>query len=151
MPPRPSLARAPGKARRRESIPAPIHEEVVSFAKLLTKFFGSAFSSCPRLKYAVGRLLVSQLPPCSRPPGRPGLIVVSQAINLREELRRTHPEMNAKEIWREIYRRVIPQYATLTDAIERRAAQDQLRRQVCWRLGARRRRQRVRACESPPS
>jgi hypothetical protein len=129
------------KARRREIIPSPIREEVISFGKLLTECFGSAFSSSSRLKNAVGRLLVSQLPPRSRLPGRPGLISVSQAISLREELRRTRPEMTARQIWREIYRRLIPQYATL-DAIERRAAEDKLRRQVRWRLSARRRRQR---------
>jgi hypothetical protein len=49
--------------------------------------------------------------------------------------------MTAKEIWREIYRRVIPEYEILT-VLERRAAKDQLRRQVRWRLYARKRSQR---------
>jgi len=130
------------QTRRRESIPAPIREEVVLLAKRLTELFGSVFSSRQRLKHAVGRLLVSQLPPRSRSPGRPGLVAVSRAIRLREKLRRTRPEMTDKEIWREeIYWRVIPQYATLA-AIERREAEDELRRRVCWRLSARRRRQR---------
>jgi hypothetical protein len=139
MPPLgPSLARAPAKARRREIIPAPIHEETVSFGKLLAEFFGPAFAANPRLKFAVGRLLMGQLPPLPRPPGRPGFAAVSAAVRLREKLRRTRPEMTAREIWREIYRSVIPQYDALP-VIERREASGQLRQRVGWRLAARKR------------
>ena len=117
----------------------PIRDEIVSFGKLLTELFGSAFAENSRLKFAVGRLLTSQLPPRPRPPGRPGYATVTAAIRLRDELQRLHPEKSHKEIWREIYRCMIPEYEILP-AIERRAAKDQLRRQVRWRLRARRRR-----------
>jgi hypothetical protein len=90
------------------------------------------------LKFAAARLFAAQLPPLPRPPGRPGFAAVTAAVRLREELRRTRPEMTAKEIWREIYRSLIPQYGTLR-AIERRAVEDQLHRQVRWRIYARRR------------
>jgi len=126
---------------RREAIPDPIREEVVSLGKRLADFFSAAFAGNSRLKYSVGRLLTAQLPPRPRPGGRPGCAMVSAAISLREELRRLHPERSHKEIWREIYRRVIPEYETLP-VIERRASQDQLHRRVYWRLRARRRRQR---------
>jgi len=62
---------------------------------------------------------------------------------LREELRRLDPQRPYKAIWREVYRRVIPQYNALSE-LERREAKDQLRRRVYWRLRARRRRQRQR-------
>ena len=140
MSPGPSLARAP-KARKRETIPDLIREEVLSFGLLISEMFKLVFVSRPRLKLAVGRLLTSQLPP--RPPGNPGYATVSKAIALREELRRLDPQQPYKAIWREVYRRVIPQYNALSE-LERREAKDQLRRRVYWRLRARRRRQRQR-------
>jgi hypothetical protein len=142
MSPGPSLARAP-KARKRETIPDLIREEVLSFGLLISEMFKSVFVSRARLKLAVGRLLTSQLPPRPRPPGNPGYATVSKAIALREELRRLDPQQPYKAIWREVYRRVIPQYNALSE-LERREAKDQLRRRVYWRLRARRRRQRQR-------
>jgi hypothetical protein len=122
--------------RRRESISAQLQEEITSFAKFLVEFFGPAFAANPRLKHSVGRLLTAQLPPEQR-RGRPPFAQVSRAIALRETLRKTRPEMALKQIWREIYARVIPQGLP---ALERSDAEDQLRRRVRWRLSARRRR-----------
>jgi hypothetical protein len=143
MSPRPSLARVPQKARRREIIPAPIHEAVVSFARLLTEFFGSALAGNSRLKYSVGRLLTAQLPPLSRPRGRPGFELVSRAIRLRAKLQRRHPEISPKKIWRVVYMSLIPNYDGLPRH-ERRGPANELRQRVLWRLKARRRRQRER-------
>ena len=143
MPPRPSLARGPSQARRREIIPAQIRDEVVSCGKFLAEFFGSAFSSSPRLKYAVGRLLVSQLPPLPRPRGRPPFAIVTAAIRAREEAKRRQPERSQREIWDEVYASVIPNYHGLPP-LERQDAQSQLRQRVRWRLSARRRRGKFR-------
>jgi hypothetical protein len=66
---------------------------------------------------------------------------VTPAIRLLDELRRAHPERSLKEIWRQIYRERYLEYTTLP-LIERRSEEDQLHRQVCWRLYARRRRRR---------
>jgi hypothetical protein len=68
---------------------------------------------------------------------------VTAAIRLLEKLRRLHPDRSHKEIWREIYRRVIPKHENLP-AIERREAKHELRERVRWRLEIRRRRQRAR-------
>ena len=91
MRPCPPLARATAKARRREIIPAPIHEEVVSFGRFLAEFFGPVFSANPRLKFSVGRPLMGQLPPAPRLPGRPGFAMVTAAVRQREEIRRHAP------------------------------------------------------------
>jgi hypothetical protein len=129
------------KARRREIVPAPIHEEVVSFGKFVAELFGPAFAGNSRLKYSIGRLLTAQLPPSPQPGGRPAFAIVTAAICAREEAKRRHPERSDKEIWGEIYRCVIPHYETLP-AIERREAAQQLRKRTYWRLHARRRRER---------
>ena len=130
------------KVRRRAIIPEPIREETISFAKLLVEFFGPAFAANSRLKFSVGKLLMSQLPPLPRPCGRPGYEQVTKAIRAREEARRLHPERSQKQIWREVYPAVIPNYHSLPPP-ERRDAQDWLRQRVHWRLSARRRRQRM--------
>jgi hypothetical protein len=131
----------PGKARRREAIPDAIREEVVSFGKLLADFFGAVFAANSRVKYSIGRLLTAQLPPRPRPPGRPGFVMVTAAIRLREQIRRRDPPRSQKEIWRAVYPAVIPNYHSLPPP-ERHDAEDQLRQRVHWRLSARRRRQR---------
>jgi hypothetical protein len=170
MSPGPPLARAPGKAesergrgekdaarkdadsasfsyrrvkqaRKREVLPDPIREEVTSCGRLLTELFGPVFVSHPRLKFVAARLFAAQLPPLPRPPGRPGYRQVSEAIRLRDEVKRLHPELSLKQIWRMIYPDVIPNYCSLPPP-ERRDAEDQLRRRTHWRLAARRRRQR---------
>jgi hypothetical protein len=127
--------------RRREIVPAPLCEETISFAKLLSEFFGPAFSANPRLKYSIGRLLTAQLPPAPQPRGRPAFDIVTKAIRLREEAKRRHPEQSQKSNWREVYPEVIPNYHDLPP-LERRDAQDWVRQRVRWRLKARRRRQR---------
>jgi hypothetical protein len=115
--------------------------EVVAFGRQLQEKFSSVFASNPRLKFRVARLLGAQLPPLPRRRGRPGFEPVTSAIQLRDELRRAHPEKSLREIWRQIYRAVIPLYDALP-LIERRAEEDRLHRQVRWRLAARRRRRR---------
>src|SRR5215831_10044543 len=109
--PRPSLGRAPGKARRRESISPQIAEEVISFGRLLGEFFGPAFSANPRLKFSVGRLLTAQMPPRPQPRGRPGYKQVTEAIRLREKLRPNEPD--ARRMWTQICIGVIPNYESL--------------------------------------
>jgi hypothetical protein len=141
MPFHPSLARASGKARRREAVPDLLREEVISSGRLLTELFGPAFTANPRLKLAAARLFAAQLPPLPRPPGRPGYKQVNEAIRLREEATRLHPERSQMQIWGGVYSKVIPDYHSLPPP-ERRDAQDQLRQRVRWRLAARRRRKR---------
>jgi hypothetical protein len=136
---RPSLARAPGKARRREAVPDLLREEVISFGRLLAELFGPALTANPGLKFAAARLFAAQLPPLPRPPGRPGYKQVNEAIRLREEATRLHPERSHKQIWQAVYPTVIFGYHSLP-APERRDAEDQLRQRVRWRLSARRRR-----------
>jgi hypothetical protein len=109
---------------------------VIEFAQGLQRNHAPVFAGNPRLKHRVAQLVKLQLPP---QPGRPGLVIVTAAIRLLHDLRRIHPEKPAKEIWKEIYRRLIPNYARLS-FIERRTAEQQLHQQVRWRLSARRRR-----------
>jgi hypothetical protein len=114
-------------------------EPLCALSQDLARDFCSFFEASPRAKFRVARFLASQLPPLSRPHGRPGYPMVSNAISLREELHRLHPESSDKAIRHEIYNRTIPKTLPV---IERRASQDQLRKRVYWRLSARRRRQR---------
>jgi hypothetical protein len=58
------------------------------------------------------------------------------AIQLRDELRRSDPAKPVKQIWREVYRALIPAYDTLP-LIKRRAEEDRSRQQVRGRAGVR--------------
>src|SRR5262249_42875376 len=92
------------------------------------------------MKTRVSAMLRRLLPPRSR-PGRPDFATVTAAIGLHAELKRSSPESSPKEIWKEIYRRLIPQWDNLR-RIERRQEADELRKRVRWRLYARRRKHR---------
>ena len=134
--------------RRRRRIPKGIRQEVIEFGKRLRAGFGADFAAARMLKHDVARLLASRLPPDPRRPGRPGYAIVTAAIRLRAKLRRSHPEKSHKEIWHEVYRQTIPRHGDLP-LIERRAEEDRLRKQVRWRLVARRRCRRPRRGGKP--
>ena len=133
---------APAKPTRRRLPPAPIPPElqsmVRSFADALLERHGDLFTRDPRLKRRIAAELRRLLPP---QPGRPGLATVTAAIRLHVEIRRSHPERSHKEIWKEIYPRVIPGWQNLS-VIERQTEADRLHRQAQWRIAARRKRRR---------
>jgi hypothetical protein len=135
------------RGRKRE-IPPQLRQAALESGRRLRLEFGPLFAANPGLKRRAVGLIESQLPPRRRRPGRPGYRLVTRAIQLRAKLRRVHPEMSAKEIWREIYRSLILNYHSLP-RLERRQAQDQLRRRVNWRLRAQRRRRRKSAGGQP--
>jgi hypothetical protein len=90
------------------------------FAQELIERHGTAFSGdrheTPHRKFAA--------PMPSTAPGRPfgaGLASVTVAIRLQAELKRLSPELSSKQVWQEIYRRLIPGWDDL-GLIERRAA-----------------------------
>lgn len=120
---------------KRKAVPPEIQSAVSRFAAQLIDQYAARFACDRRLKRRVARLLETALPP---QPGRPGFPWVTAAIRLRDKLRKAHPRKSMKWIWRQIYRRLIPGHRTLP-MIERRMAEDRLRRQVGWRLYARRR------------
>jgi hypothetical protein len=101
-------------ARRRLQPPAPIapelHSIVRNFADALLERHGDLFARDPRLKRRIAAELRRLLPP---QPGRPGFASVTEAIRLHGEITRSHPERSHKEIWKEIYPRVIPGWQNL--------------------------------------
>lgn len=136
-----SLLPAQVKSKQRcPSPPAPLQPEIQlmirNFADALMERHGDLFTGDPRLKSRIAAELRRLLPPQA---GRPGLASVTVAIQLHREIERSHPERSAKEIWAEIYARVIPNWETLS-VVQRREEADQLHRQVRWRIGARRKR-----------
>ena len=142
----PIVPSAPPERRRRASnprrgsasvIPPELQIRIHSFAVELIEHHGDAFSD-PEMKNRIAGLLRRGLPPRSRRPGRPGFAIVSAAIGLHAELKRSSPESSPKEIWKEIYRRLIPKWDDLS-RIERRTEAEELRRRVRWRVYARRR------------
>jgi hypothetical protein len=95
------------------------------FAAELVEHHGDLFTRDSQMKSRVVALLRRSLPPTPRSPGRPGYASVSAAIRMRNELRRAHRDWTPKQVWREIYPRVISAYASL-DPIERREEENQL-------------------------
>jgi hypothetical protein len=136
---------APRRRRKqhRIRIRKEIRQAVLEFAGRLRAEFGGDFAARRMLKRDVGRLLAAQLPPDPRPPGNPGYAAVTDAIRLLAKLRRSHPDKSHKEIWRQIYREIIPRYDDLL-RIERLAEEHQLHSRVCGRLYKRRRARRLR-------
>ena len=134
-----------GPRRRRKQhrirIPKAIRQAVLELAGRLRSEFGADFAANRVLKHDVAQLLRAELPPAPRRPGRPGYATVTAAIRLRAELRRSHPQKSHKQIWREVYRKIIPRYGDLP-LLERLAAEHQLHSRVHWRMNARRRARR---------
>jgi hypothetical protein len=124
---------------RGETIPEALCAEILAFAQHLTQDHAAFFTSYPQAKHSLSRLFKSKLPPLQPR----GFATVSQAIRLRDELRRRDPRRSLKQIWREMYPQLIPGHADLP-LPERREAQNQLRQRVYWRLSIRRRRARRR-------
>ena len=137
----------PTPRRRRKQhrirIPKAIRQAVLDFAGRLRSEFGGDFAAGRMMKQRVARLLASQLPPDPRRPGRPGDPCVTRAIQMRAELRRSHPQKSHKQIWAEVYCKTIPRYEDLP-LLERLAAEHQLHSRVCGRLHKRRRARRLR-------
>ena len=135
----------PVKSKRRRRwprapIPPELEAEIRTVADGLLERHGDLFSRDPRLKARVAAELRRRLPP---QPGRRGYATVTAAIKLHHEIQRSHPQWASKQIWKQIYVALIPNWATL-GATERRTEADQLHRQARWRLSARRRRARRR-------
>jgi len=134
----------PQKSSRRHipvSIPPELQAMVRTFAAELIEQHGvDAFNRDPQLKSRLAAMLQRCLPP-RRKPGRPGFATVTAAIGLHTELKRSSPESSPKEIWKEIYRRLIPRWDNLR-RIERWQEADDLRKRVQWRLYAQRRKHR---------
>jgi hypothetical protein len=95
----------------------------------------------PQLKIRITAMLRRLLPPRPCRSGRPGLASVTAAIRLHNELTQSFPERSSKEVWREVYRVVVPRWDALSP-IERRSEADRLHRRVRWRLAAARKRAR---------
>lgn len=129
-----------GRCRPPVQLPSELQSMVRNFADALLEHYGDLFPRDPRLKCRIAAELRRLLPP---QPGRRGLAVVTAAIRLHGEIQRSHPERSSKEIWAEIYPRVIPGWPNLS-VIERRTEADQLHRQAQWRIAARRKRLRRR-------
>jgi hypothetical protein len=100
------------------------------------------FMADSKLKDRIGRFLRSLLPP-KRKRGRPGIPSVTKAILMLKKLHREHPAQERREHWPQVYRQVIPNYATLTRE-QQRGQELLLREQVRSRRNQRRRRTRRR-------
>jgi hypothetical protein len=97
-----------------------------------------------RLKRRLARRIADELPP---QPGRPGFPAVTEAIELRDKLQAANPRKSAKWVWRKVYRQLIPGHRTMP-LIERRMAENRLRRQVRWREYAQKRQRRKTAAKN---
>jgi len=120
------------------SIPSELEARIRAFATELAAHHRDVFSLDAQMKNRLAGLLRRCLPPRPRRPGRPGFVSVTAAIKLLAELQGSFPERPAKEIWQELYRRIIPEWDTLKQ-IERRDRAYELHRRVRGRLYIRRR------------
>jgi len=106
---------APKSERRRHTpglIPPELQAKVREFAAELSEQHADAFEEL-EMKNRIAGLLRRCLPPRPRRPGRPGIANVTAAIRLLAELQRLNPARPAKEIWQQIYRRLIPRWDNL--------------------------------------
>jgi hypothetical protein len=102
------------KRQRRQAgprIPATVRKEVSRCARQLRKH-GKLFFADDQLKNRVARVLRSMLPP-KRKRGRPGNPMLTKAILLLKKLQHEYQEQERKDLWQQVYRQVIPDYANL--------------------------------------
>ena len=123
--------------RRKPAMPPELRKEVVAHCRSIGRKYGAAFKADRDLKARVLRLERALLPPRPRRRGRPKNPIVSRAIALYRRLRREFPEASPRQLWRQIYPRVIEGWATMSE-LERRGARDQLRERIAWRRRKRR-------------
>ena len=133
----------PPRQRRQSSprVPATVRKEISWCAQQLRQY-RKLFIVDPKLRDRAARFIRSLLPP-KRKRGRPGIPSVTKAILMLKKLHREHPAQERREHWPQVYRQVIPNYATLTRE-QQRGQELLLREQVRSRRSQRRRRTRRR-------
>jgi hypothetical protein len=130
-------AKKPKRQGSGPRLPREIRKEITLCARQL-RHHRALFTADPMLRDRAARVLKSMLPP-RRKRGRPGIASVTSAMMLLKKLQREHPEQERKQLWPQVYRRVIPNYATLPRE-QQRAKELLLREQVRSRRNQQRKR-----------
>jgi hypothetical protein len=117
-------------------LPRAVRKELATLARKLKRDYPALFASDPLYRKRAGQFLTALLPPKPRRRGRPGIQSVTQAILLRQKLRRRFPDEPWARIWERIYPQVIPNYRAMDD-LQQGDARQELRERVRWRQRAR--------------
>jgi hypothetical protein len=118
--------------RRKPAMPPELRKEAVEHCRSISRKYGADFAADRDLKDRLLRLERALLPPRPRRRGRPKNPIVTRAIALYRKLRRESPQQSPRQLWSQVYPRVIERWDTMSE-LDRRGARDQLRERIAWR------------------